>query len=316
MIAGTDSKITVNNASAERLVRNATLFALIAAIGLFVAKIGVYFASGSIAMMGSSIDSGLDILATGFNFVAVRQALQPPDHEHRFGHGKAEAISGLGQSAFICGSAVFLMIGAIGRMLHKHELDFALAGIIVTLVSIAITGALVLYQRYVVARTRSLAVSADEMHYSSDIVLNVSVLVALILSGPLLNWPLADPIIGALIAFYIAYSATKILRQSFNQLMDREFDDAERARIAEIVRRHPEVVALHDLRTRRSGRDAFIQFHLELAPGLRLLEAHRISDEVEADVLKAFPEAEVLIHEDPAGFEVPQSPIGRAAGAR
>ncbi len=297
-------------------MRSVTLFALIVAITLFLAKVVVYFASGSVAMMGSSIDSGLDILATGFNFIAVRQALQPPDHEHRFGHGKAEAISGLGQSAFICGSAAFLMIAAIGRMLHRHELDFALAGIIVTLFSIVVTGALVLYQRYVIARTRSLAVSSDEVHYRSDIILNLGVLLALVLSGPMLKWRLADPILGGVIAIYIAYSATKILRQSFNQLMDREFDDAERTRIAAIVRSHPQVVALHDLRTRRSGRDAFIQFHLELPPGLDLVEAHRISDEVEANVLEAFPEAEVLIHEDPAGFEVPQSPIGRVAGAR
>src|SRR5262249_17513666 len=133
---------------------------------------------------------------------------------------------------------------------------------------------------------------------------------------PMLRWGLADPIIGALIAVYIAWSAIKILRQSFNQLMDREFAEEERARIAKLVRGHPDVIALHDLRTRRSGRDAFIQFHLELAPAFRLVEAHRISDEVEASVLRAFPEAEVLIHEDPAGYESADGPLERVASAR
>ena len=316
MTAGAEAKGQTDSASAGKLMRNATLFALCVAVVLFLAKLVVYLASGSIALMGSAIDSGLDILATGFNFVAVRHALQPPDHKHRFGHGKAEAISGLGQSAFICGSAAFLMIEAIGRMLHKHDLDFALAAITITVVSIAVAGGLVLYQRYVTSRTRSLAISADEVHYRSDIILNLGVLLALFLSGPQLRWRFADPVIGALIAVYIAYSATKIFRQSFNQLMDHEFDDEERSRIAQIVRAHPEVVALHDLRTRRSGRDAFIQFHLELAPGLRLVDAHRISDEVESDVLKAFPEAEVLIHEDPAGYETLNGPLEHVAATR
>ncbi|HXZ68500.1 MAG TPA: cation diffusion facilitator family transporter [Alphaproteobacteria bacterium] len=316
MTLGAETMKQAGDAPAARLMRNATLFAMIVAIALFIAKVGVYLLTGSIALMGSAIDSGLDILATTFNFIAVRQALQPPDKEHRFGHGKAEAIAGLGQSAFICGSAALLMIEAIGRMLHRHDLDFALAGIAVTVISILITGALVLYQRYVTSRTKSLAISADEVHYRSDIILNLGVLLALVLSGPMLRWRFADPIIGALIAIYIAVSAMKILRQSFNHLMDREFDDEERARIAKIVRGHPEVIALHDLRTRRSGRDAFIQFHLELAPGLNLVEAHRISDEVEGDVRKAFPEAEVLIHEDPAGYETVDGPLQHVAAAR
>ena len=315
MTLSADAKTPAGDASAAQLMRNATLFAMCVAIALFVAKVGVYLLTGSIALMGSAIDSGLDILATTFNFIAVRQALQPPDNEHRFGHGKAEAIAGLGQSAFICGSAALLMIEAVGRMLHRHDLDFALAGIVITIVSILIAGVLVLYQRYVTSRTRSLAIAADEVHYRSDIVLNLGVLVALVLSGPILNWRFADPVIGALIAVYIAVSAIKILRQSFNHLMDREFDDEERAMIAKVVRGHPEVIALHDLRTRRSGRDAFIQFHLELAPGLNLVEAHRISDEVESDVLKAFPEAEVLIHEDPAGYESVDGPLQRVAAA-
>jgi ferrous-iron efflux pump FieF len=296
-----------------RLMRLATSAALGVAGLLFIIKAIVWAATDSVALLGSALDSGLDIVATGFNFLAVRHALQPPDREHRFGHGKAEAISGLAQGAFICGSAIFLMIQSLGRLFHPHTIDYAMAGITVTLFSLGITGVLVLFQRHVKARTGSLAISADELHYRSDIILNAGVLAAFLLSGPLMDLPLADPIIGAAIALNIARSAFSITRRSYDQLMDHEFGEDERARIAAIVKRHPEVIALHDLRTRRSGRDAFIQFHLEMAPGLKLLDAHRISDEVELAVRDAFPNAEVLIHEDPAGYEAPHTPLDEAA---
>src|SRR5262249_50806574 len=150
-------------------------------------------------------DSALDIIATGFNFVAVRQALQPPDREHRFGHGKAEAISGLAQSAFIGGSALFLFIQSAGRLFHPQAVDFAFAGIAVTLFALVTTLVLVAYQRFVKKRTRSLAISADELHYRSDLILNAGVLCAFLLSGPVLTIPIADPIIGAAIAIFIAF---------------------------------------------------------------------------------------------------------------
>jgi ferrous-iron efflux pump FieF len=292
-------------------MRRATWAALSVACLLFVIKTLAWFATDSVALLGSVLDSGLDIVATGLNFIAVRQALQPPDHEHRFGHGKAEAISGLAQGAFISGSAVFLLVQSLGRVFHPHTVDFAVAGMAVTVFSLIVTIALVAYQRMVKARTGSLAISADELHYRGDIVLNVGVLAAFLLSAPALGLPYADPLIGAAIAAYIAWNGTHIVRRSYDQLMDHEFGDDERARINEIVRRHPDVVSMHDLRTRRSGRDAFIQLHLELSPSLRLSEAHRISDEVEVSIKAAFPQAEVLIHEDPAGYEkAPQSAGG------
>jgi ferrous-iron efflux pump FieF len=305
---------TTSNEDAGRLMRRATLAALSVAVVLFVAKAIVWFATDSVALLGSALDSGLDIVATGLNFIAVRQALQPPDKEHRFGHGKAEALSGLVQGAFISGSALFLIIQALGRVFHPKEVDFAIAGAVVTIICLVVTLALVMFQRMVKRRTGSLAISADELHYRGDLILNAGVLVALVLSGPL-KIGFADPVIGASIALFIAYSSLTIVRRSYDQLMDREFDDTERKRIAEVVHTHPEVIAMHDLRTRRSGRDAFIQFHLELAPNLKLVEAHRISDEVEASVRNAFPQAEVLIHEDPAGYEDVPSPLAQVARA-
>jgi ferrous-iron efflux pump FieF len=160
-----------------------------------------------------------------------------------------------------------------------------------------------LFQRYVIARTRSLAISADHLHYATDIATNLGVVAALVIAG-VWGWTLADPLIGLGIALIIAWGALSILRGSYDELMDREFDDTERARIKDIVRKHGDVVSVHDLRTRRAGHRSFIQLHLELPPQMTLIEAHRISDEVEDAIKEAFPDAEVLTHQDPAGVEM------------
>ena len=296
-------------ARAERLMRTATIAALGVAVLLFVLKAIAWIATGSVALFGSLVDSGLDILATGFNFLAVRHALQPPDKEHRFGHGKAEALAGLIQGAFIGGSSAFLLAQSLGRVISPEPVAATGLGIGVTVFSIAATLLLVLYQSYVIRQTRSLAISADELHYRSDLLLNAAVIVALVLSGPALGWFLADAVIGAGIALYIGWSAYMIGRQAYDQLMDREFDDDERARILALAQEHPRVITLHDLRTRRSGRDAFVQLHLELEPSMSLIEAHEIADDVEKKIQAAFPEAEVIIHQDPAGLDEDHPPL-------
>jgi ferrous-iron efflux pump FieF len=237
------------------------------------------------------------------NLLAVRHALTPADDEHRFGHGKAEALAGLGQAAFIGGSAAFLLFQSLERLVDPQPIHESTTGLLVTGVSIVLTIALVLFQRYVVARTRSLAISADHLHYATDIGTNLGVVLAFVVSG-LWGWQAADPLIGLGIALVIAWGSFSILRGSFDELMDREFDDAERARIKEVVGRHSAVVSLHDLRTRRAGHRSFIQLHLELPPEMTLLEAHRISDEVEDAIMAAFPDAEVITHQDPAGVEM------------
>lgn len=301
----------VSTERAHALMKAATWAALLVAVFLFSLKAVAWLASGSVALFGSLIDSGLDILATGLNFVAVRRALQPPDREHRFGHGKVEALAGLAQGAFIGGSSIFLVFQSIDRALHPHTVGAIELGVSVAVLSIIATLGLVIFQSYVIRRTRSLAISADELHYRSDLLLNASVIVALLLSGPGIGLTWVDPLIGLVIGLYIGWSAWRIARRSFDQLVDREFDIAERQRIAEIVLAHPDAVTLHDLRTRRAGRDAFIQFHLELNPRMKLGDAHRISDEVEALVLKEFPEAEVIIHQDPAGIDEGHSELAQ-----
>jgi ferrous-iron efflux pump FieF len=253
-------------------------------------------------MLSTLIDSLLDVAASLVNLVAVRHALTPADREHRFGHGKAEALAGLGQAAFIAGSASFLLFEAMGGIIRPKPVEQSTAGLVVIAASLALTGALVAYQQYVIRRTRSLAIDADRLHYATDIATNLGVVVALVAAG-MWGWTIVDPLIGLAIGVVIAYGALKILRGAYDELMDREFDDADRQRIKDIVNRHREVVSLHDLRTRRAGHRSFIQLHLELPPGMTLAEAHRISDEVEDAIRAVFPDAEVLTHQDPAGFE-------------
>lgn len=287
---------------AERLKRWATYAAVAVAASLIAIKLWAWIVTGSVAMLATLVDSTLDLVASGLNLLAVRHALTPADEEHRFGHGKAEALAGLGQAAFIGGSAVFLLFQSVERLIRPQAIAQETLGLAVIAVSIVLTAALVLFQRYVIARTRSLAISADRLHYATDIATNLGVVVALVVAG-VWGWTAADPLIGLAIGAVIAWSAFQILRGSYDELMDREFDEVDRARIKDIVNRHGGVVSLHDLRTRRAGHRSFVQLHLELPPDMTLIEAHRISDEVEDAIKAAFPDAEVLTHQDPAGVE-------------
>jgi ferrous-iron efflux pump FieF len=253
-------------------------------------------------MLSSLVDSMLDAGASIVNLLAVRHALQPADREHRFGHGKAEAIGSLGQAAFIAGSAAFVLFQAADRLLHPRPVEETAIGVAVMIFSIALTGVLVLFQRSVMRRTGSLAVTADSLHYLSDLFSNLAVIAALLTAGAL-GWLWADPAFAGLIALYLLWGAIQVFRAARDQLMDRELPDEQRAQIRAIVMRHPDVLAMHDLRTRSSGLSTFIQLHLELAAEMTLARAHVISDEVEAEVQAAFPGAEVIIHQDPHGVE-------------
>lgn len=287
-----------------RLMRRATYAAVAVAITLVAVKAVAFWMTGSIAMLGTLFDSLLDGAASLLNLFAVRHALTPADKEHRFGHGKAEALAGLGQSFFIFASAGYIAVAAVMRLLNPTPIENSLVGIAVTVVAIVVTLALVAYQRHVVARTQSLAIEADSIHYRGDLLMNLSVIAALVLSG-MFGFHRADPLFGIVIAALIAWSAAKIVLAALNQLMDRELSEEERERIKEIAIAHPEVVSLHDLRTRASGVHTFIQFHLEMDGAMRLVEAHRIADEVEREVMAEFPGSEVIVHQDPAGLETP-----------
>ena len=285
-------------------MRRAALASVSVSLFLVVIKSIAYFATGSVAVLAALADSGLDLFTAWLNWIAIRSALTPADAEHRFGHGKAEPLAGLAQGAFIAGSALFLVIQSIIRLISPEPIENATVALVVMGISIVGAGGLVVYQRRVVAETGSLAISADRMHYKADLVTNVGVVVAVALAG-LLGWTRADPIIALGVAAFMVSSATSVFRQSYDQLMDRELPDDDRAKIKEIVMRHAEVRSLHDLRTRAAGIDTFIQIHIELDPAMSLMRAHQVSDEVERDLCATFPRAEVIIHQDPAGVEIP-----------
>jgi len=305
----------IHGPRADRLRRLATCASVSVAALLIAAKFAAWLETGSVALLSSLVDSLLDAVASLVNLFAVRHAMSPADREHRFGHGKAEPLAVLGQSAFIIGSAMLLFAEAVRRLIWPMPVENPPAGIAVMVFSIAVTIALVLYQRHVVRRTGSIAITADELQYRGDLFVNGSVILALVLSS-VLGLPILDPLFGAGIGVWIVYSAVRLVRLSLFQLMDHELPDDERERIREIVQSHPDVVAAHDLRTRTAGPNAFIQIHIEMDGTLSLLRAHEISDEVEAKLRAAYPHAEVIIHQDPEGIEEPRSNFPRRVGAR
>jgi ferrous-iron efflux pump FieF len=286
------------------LMRRAAIASLGVSIVLVALKAVAYLLTNSVSMLASLADSALDLFSSMLNLFAIRSSLTPADEEHRWGHGKAEPLAGLAQGAFIAGSATFLVIQAINRFVLPQPLEHPTAGLIVMAISIAATLALVTYQRRVVAKTGSIAVAADRMHYASDLITNIGVVVAIGITE-WFGWRLADPVIALGIAGVLIASAWSVFVQSYNQLMDRELPDADRDKIKATVMRHPEVRNLHDLRTRAAGVHTFIQFHIELDPAISITRAHEISDAVEREVCAEFPNSEVIIHQDPAGLERP-----------
>ena len=290
-----------HHANAKLMVAATYASVSVAAI-LICAKLGAWLFTDSVSLLSSLVDSLLDAAASLVNLFAVRSALQPADREHRFGHGKAESLAGLGQAAFIAGSGVFLLLESVERLITPSAVDHGLIGIAVMAFSILLTLVLVGFQIYVVKRTNSIAISADSLHYRIDILVNLAVIVSLFLAS-ILGWKLADPLFAILIIAYMGFGAYKIFRRSLNDLMDTEFPEADRARIREIVLAHPDVLDIHDMRTRSSGPDAFIQLHIEMDRDLTLVAAHEISDQVMYSVEQAFPNAQVLIHQDPEGIE-------------
>jgi ferrous-iron efflux pump FieF len=281
-----------------RLMRLATYASVATAVSLIVAKLVAWFITDSVSILATLVDSSLDVLASVVNLIAVHHALQPADREHRFGHGKAEPLAGLGQSMFIAGSAGILLLQGINRLLNPQPLEAGLElGVGVMVFSIIASLALYSFQRYVVRQTGSTAIQADALHYKTDVLVNGSVIVALLLT--FYGWPQFDPIFAIAIALYILYSAWHIVRDSINLLMDHELPDEDRQKISALVINHPDAIGLHDLRTRRSGTTVFVQLHLELDERLTLKQAHDIADELEHKIAALFDEAEVIIHEDP-----------------
>ena len=286
------------------MMRRVALAAVCTATFLVVLKAVAFILTDSVAMMASLADSALDVFASFINLLAVRHALTPADAEHRFGHGKAEPLAGLAQSAFIAGSSAFLVIESVDRMIAPRPVAHGTAGLIVMGVSIAVTVVLVIAQQFVVRRTGSIAIGADRLHYVSDILVNAGVAIGILLATSF-GILIADPIVGLLVAAMLAVGVWHVFRQSYDQLMDHELPDEDRAHIRAIALRHPDVRDMHDLRTRAAGVRCFIQLHIEMDPAFSLMRSHGVADDVEAAIQAAFPNAEIIIHQDPVGYESP-----------
>ncbi|CAM3979716.1 Ferrous-iron efflux pump FieF [Vibrio aerogenes CECT 7868] len=280
-----------------RLVSLAAWAATCVAVVLLVMKVVAWWLTGSVSLLASLIDSLLDIAASVVNLIVVRYALQPADREHTFGHGKAESLAALAQAMFVSGSACFLILNGVDRFFRPHELQSPEFGIYVSVIAMVITFALVVFQKYVVRKTGSQAIAADSLHYQSDLWMNAVIILALGLSW--LGFGQADAIFAIGIGVFILFSAFKIVYGAIQTLLDRKLPDEEIAQIRQISLSVEGVLGLHGVRTRMSGPVRFIQLHLELDDHIPLIDAHGISDEVEALLVKHFPGADVLVHHDP-----------------
>jgi len=295
-----------------RLLRLATAWSVATAGVLIVVKLVVWLTTGSVALLASLLDSLMDAAASVVNLLAVRYSLQPADEEHRFGHGKAESLAGLAQSAFIAGTAVLLLFEAVDRLLHPQPVQGIAQGIGVMIFATVATLVLIAIQRHVIRRTGSLAIRADSFHYAMDLFTNMAVILALGLAAWGVSW--ADPVFGLGLGVVILAGAYGIGREAVDHLMDRELGEDAQQEIARIALDHQQVRAVHELRTRQAGQTRFIQMHLELDGSMTLARAHHIGDEVAERIRASFPGADVLIHQDPGDDSMPDTPGERITG--
>lgn len=291
-----------DQARRDRLLRLATAVSVSVASTLVVLKLAAWLVTGSAAILSSLLDSMVDVAASGILLISVRHALRPPDRSHRFGHGKAEPLGAIAQAAFVGGSALLLIFESAGRFITPEPVAEVPLGIAVMTISLVATVLLVVFQRSVARRTESTAIAADRLNYVGDTATSVVVLAVLVI-GQRPGWLWLDPAAAIGVALWLLVSAARIARRAVDHLMDRELPREDRDRIAAIVRADPEVAGLHDMRTRSAGGTRFIELHVEMDGGLTLWQAHTVCDRLEAALSDAFPDAEVILHQEPAGLD-------------
>jgi ferrous-iron efflux pump FieF len=292
-----------------RLTTRAALASVAVACFLLGLKAYAAWATGSVAMLGSLADTGLDVIASCVTLFGVRVAAMPADRDHRFGHGKAESLAALVQVGIIGVSALGIGWRAVERLIHRETTANAEYGIAVSVIAIVATLGLILFQRSVIRRTGSVAIRTDSVHYSSDLLLNLSVIVALALDQ-YAGFSGVDPVFGILIALWLFYGAWRASAHAVDQLMDKEWPEERRQAFIAVAARHPAGKGIHDLRTRTSGANEFAQFHIWLDPAMNVVAAHDVVDEIEAELLREFPGIEVIIHVDPEGqVDQPDNPL-------
>ena len=294
------TEASISQSERAMLTARAAFASIAMAVTLIVLKSWAALQTSSMAMLGSLADSGLDLVASLVVLLGVRIAAQPADYDHRFGHGKAEALAALVQVILITLSAIFIGFRAVQRLLSGAQTAEAELGIGVSVIAMLLTVALITYQRHVVRRTGSLAIGTDRLHYSSDLMLNGSVIVALVLDQ-FAGLTGADAVFGLLIALWLAWGAWKASSHALDQLMDREWPDERREQLLAATKEYPELAGLHDLRTRSSGTHFFAQFHVWVPAEWTVREAHDRLDRIEEQLQQRFPDTEILIHVDPEG---------------
>lgn len=282
----------------KKLIQIASLSAILTAGILVISKFIAWTQTGSLSIQASLIDSLLDALTSLINFFVIRQALKPADEDHRFGHGKAEALGGLVQTAFITGSAVWLLTDAFQHLLHSEPIVDVGIGNTIMVLAIILTSFLIAFQRYVIKKTNSLAISADSLHYQTDLLTCVGILIGLNLTSYFNVWWL-DSLIGMGIGAYILLTSYQIGMRSLNILMDKELKKGVREEILAIAHSNPYVKDVHDLRTRSSGNQVFIQLHIDMDKSLDLKTAHDAGLEISKQIRLLFPNADIMIHHDP-----------------
>lgn len=280
-----------------RLTRWATYASVSVAVILSLLKVFAWWETDSVSILASLVDSGMDLLASLIILVGVGIAQKPADNEHRLGHGKAEPLAVLAQSVFIFSSALFLMVYSANRILQPQALENLEVGVWVMTISVVLTALLNLFQHYVIRQTGSTAVASDALHYLSDLLTNVLILVGLWLVGQ--GYEGIDGWLGLALGAWILWSAIELLKVALDQILERQLSETEQQKIAEIICSHSEVAGFNDLRAYRSGPTTFIQLDLELEDMLPLVEAHRISEEVTAQLEQSFAPADVMIHQEP-----------------
>jgi ferrous-iron efflux pump FieF len=291
------------------LTTRAALASVVTALLLLGLKLYALWATGSVAMLGSLADTGLDVIASLVTLFGVRVAAMPADRDHRFGHGKAESIAALVQVGIITVSAVGIGWRAVDRLIEGAPTGNAEYGIIVSLVAIIATFALISYQGSVLRRTGSVAIGTDRLHYQSDLLLNLAVIAALSLDQ-YAGLTGADPLFGIAIAAWLLFGAWRASTRAIDQLMDKEWPEDRRRHFVAVAAGHPQGRGIHDLRTRTSGLHEFAQFHMWVDPDMSVQRAHDVVEEIEQRLAAEFPGVEVLIHLDPEGqVDQPDNPM-------
>lgn len=290
--------------------------AAIASVGaaLLLGGLKAYAAwtTGSVAMLASLSDSVLDLIASLVTLAGVRIAAQPADANHRFGHGKAEALAALFQVVLISASATFIAVRAIERLTSGDVAADPEAGIIVSVIAIGVTLALTAYQTRAIAASGSIAIRTDRLHYQSDLLLNAGVIAALVLES-VLHLRGADPLFGIGIALWLLWGAWHAAIDAIGQLMDREWPEEKRRAFIACAAAIPGFESLHDLRTRTSGSQDFAQFHIHVPATMSVAEAHDVVEALELRLEAEFPGTEILIHVDPEGqVDRPGEPLREA----